>query len=76
MRPPSYPTEYTIRQYIQYFSTPGVEYKHSDSGFRYGVTHILELLQNIIPLCTCYRIIVGGDIYRYYCSTIFISPIK
>jgi hypothetical protein len=28
----------------KHFSMPVLAYKHSDSGFRYGMTHILELL--------------------------------
>jgi hypothetical protein len=44
---------YSVKIFKQeFFCTPVVEYKHSDSGFRYGVTHILELLQNIYSI-TC-----------------------
>jgi hypothetical protein len=45
-----------------HFCTPVSEYKHSDSGFRYGMTHILELLQNIIPLLVREQVLVTTSI--------------
>jgi hypothetical protein len=45
-----------------HFCTPVSEYKHSDSDFRYGMTHILELLQNIIPLLVREQVLVTTSI--------------